>query len=770
MKRTGSGKKENRMDVLVLAVLLAVFFPVFPAQAAERDIKGPVNIEADQLSYDKEEDVYRAQGNVIITFTDGFLIADSVIYDRKTDDAFAEGDVFILNKADTLEGDRVRFNLTSKTGIVYQGKAFFADNHLYLKGKEIEKIGEASYHLLDATATTCDGDRPSWRFTGRELDVTVEGYGTLKGGTFDVQNVPVLYSPYMIFPAKTKRQTGLLLPQVSYSKDINGLDVEVPFYWAISDSADATFYQRYLEKRGLKEGMELRYFASKDSFGTLYVDYLNDVKEVSEVQDNLARNWTGNQRRWSLYWNHETTFSPGFYARTDIAKVSDIWYFRDFSSYNYYLDNYSQTGANKFQRVSFFADKSLPALDSTARIVKDWSTYNLTGLVRYTENLGSPNNDATAQSYPLITFTGVNQPLFKSPVNFSLSSYYQYVYRVEGEKGHVMDANPVFSLPHSFGDYLQVTPSLGLRETAWEGRGGVEDKNANRELYTLGLDASTEVSRVFDVNAGSINKIRHSIKPQVVYSYIPNVDKGNIPDFVPAVSETNTVTYSLTNTIMAKVKETVKPKEAKAKEGGGKEAATDQKAAGEEKKLDKLVPEKFTYIEFLRFMVSQTFDIKEYRSSKPEADRRPLSPVNMELNITPQKYLSYRGLATFDTNDGEWKTINHDLTVSDWRGDSATIGYRYTQDSLEEIDLNFNIKATDSLNLIYIQRRNRLDGKDLEKTYGIEYKKQCWSMELTYSDLDDDQRIMAVFYLYGLGKVGGFQATPGTLMGRRQQQ
>jgi len=732
-----------------MAGLLAFISLFSPAFAVERGITGAVNIEADQLTYDREADSYHASGNVIITFTDGFLVADSVVYHKKTGDAFADGDVFISSKDDTLEGGKIRYNLSSKTGIVYGGKAFLSENHLYLEGKEIQKESENTYYLKDATATTCDGDRPAWRFTGKELDVTIEGYGTLKHGTFDVKNFPVLYAPYFIFPAKTKRQTGFLLPKVAYSRDVNGWDVELPFFWAISDNTDATFYQRYLEKRGWKEGVEFRYMFSKNSFGTFYADYLNDTKDIdsinnTSIEDGLGRIWKGNQRRWSYYLNHETTFAPGFYLRTDIARVSDHWYFRDFSDSNYYLDNYSQTGANKFQRVSFLGDKSLASLDSTARIVKDWRLYNLTVMGKYTDNLAALNNDSTLQSYPQVTFTGLKQPIFKSPVYFELASSYQYAYRVAGEKGHWSDVNPVFSLPWKFGDYLQVTPAAGLRGTVWEGRGGVQDKNGDRGLYTLGLNASSEVHRIFDVKLGSIDKVRHGIKPEITYSYIPYVKQDDMPDFVTSVPETNTITYALTNTVIAKMREKRQEKQGEKEKG---RPATP-------------VPEKFTYLEFLRFKLSQTFDLREYRSSKAEAERRPFSPVYLEFDLKPGKYLSYRTQATYDTNDGEWKTVNHDLTVNDDRGDSATLGYRYTQDTLQEINLNLKAKLTRTFDFKYIQRRNEFDHKDLEKTFILDYHTQCWGVEFSYSDLDNDRRYMAVFYLYGLGKVGGVGAKP----------
>ncbi len=156
--------------------------------------------------------------------------------------------------------------------------------------------------------------------------------------------------------------------------------------------------------------------------------------------------------------------------------------------------------------------------------------------------------------------------------------------------------------------------------------------------------------------------------------------------------------------------------------------------------------------------MSQTYDIKEQRSSKPEAERRPFSPVMMDLILTPHQYVTYRGQYTLDVNDGEWKTMDHDLTLKDRRGDSATVSYRYAQDALEEIDLYLKAKLTNAVNLTFIRRRNEFDKKDLETTYGVQLQKQCWSVEFTYSDMDDDKRFMVMFSLFGLGKVGGMGA------------
>ena len=213
--------------------------------ALEKELPvGPVQLEADSVAYDAEQDSYHAQGKVLITFTGGFLKADAVHLNHRTNRALAEGNVYVDSDGDILEGETVEFDVVAKTGTVSDGKMFLAKNHFYIKGEKIEKTGIATYRLEEATITACDGPTPDWSMAGSELDLTIDGYGIMKDGRFLVRDVPVFYTPYMIFPAKTTRQSGFLFPRFAYSRDKNGLDVEVPFYWAINDHVDATFFQR----------------------------------------------------------------------------------------------------------------------------------------------------------------------------------------------------------------------------------------------------------------------------------------------------------------------------------------------------------------------------------------------------------------------------------------------------------------------------------------------------------------------------------------------
>ena len=714
--------------VLVLLFLLAAS-PALPASG--QDIaQGPVTIEADSISYSEDEDTVHAAGKVVIVFTRGFLKADNVILYRETNLALAEGHVLIHSDQDVIEGERGLFNIDSKTGTADHGKLFFAQNHMYAKGEKIEKTGESTYRLEKAKVTTCDGDSPDWSLAASEIDVTIDGYGSMKHGRFLTKDIPFLYVPYLFFPVKTTRQSGFLFPFFSYSKEKNGLDVELPFFWAISENADATFYQRYMEQRGFKEGVEFRYFLSPSSFGTLYADYLNDRKQVTETVGSISRDWQEDQKRWSFYLNHETTFASGFNLRTDIHRVSDPWYFRDFSSYNYYLNNYSQTGEKPFQRISFLADESLGSLNSTVRLTNNWSVYNLSALASYTDDFSAPTNDGTLQVYPVVSLTGFRQPLFGSPLQFEFGATYVNFYRHEGQKGQLWELNPTMYLPVRLGPYLQATPWVGFRGSIWErtdSEAPTDDRYVTREIFPAGGTLSSEISRVFTVGSGigGVEKIRHSIRPEIYYTYIPEVLQENLPNFVGGIGAQNILTWALTNTLVSRTRGT----------GGN-----------------------VNYHQLMRLLLAQNYNITESRRTltDPETDkRRPFGDLVLELDLSPIQYFSFAARNLYSPNTYKWTQTNYDMTLHDNRGDYISAGYRYTKDSLQEINLYLKASLTSSIDAIYILRRNLLDKKTIEATYGIKYRRQCWLFEVNVTSGEYDQTVMGYISLTGLGGGGG---------------
>jgi len=735
----------KRHTVMILGVIFVLGFARSGVWA--QDVKAPddapVKIEADTLSYDQERDLYEAEGNVVITYGDGVLTAASASYNRKNNLATARGNALLRMAQDSLQGDKIVVNVEDKTGTAYNSKAFYARNHFYIRGSRIEKTGENTYFIEEPVATTCDGDRPDWEIAGRSMNVTLEGYGLMKDARFRARHLPIFYTPLVAFPAKTKRQSGFLFPYLSHSKDKDGIDIELPFFWAITPQMDATFFSRYMEKRGFKEGVEFRYFAGSKSFGTLYGDFMEDNRHVTETAavGSQSRDWQETHRRWSYYLNHQTNFDSQFYVRTDLRRVSDSWYFRDFSAHNYYLSNYSTTELDPFRKVPFQGNESLPSLESSARVYKGWNNFSLMARVSFTDDFSAVNNERTLQQYPEIVLTGIKQRFFSTPLYYEFAGNYDYFYRGEGQKGHYVDIAPTISLPFNISRYAKITPQITVREVYWnrdDAQANSDDKSGNRNVYNAGLSLSSRISRVFAVKIQNWDKIKHEIKPEIFYSYIPSVNQDNLPDYIPWVNsfmanslssnigyssvlkEQNAVAWALTNTVTAR---------------------TQDKSGSR------------SYIELLRLKLFQVYDINEAKKDMAgsTAERRPVSDLGIEFDLKPHPYVSFAARNKYSPYVG-WKEMNYDLGLNDWRGDNLTVGYRYTLDSLEEINMALKLNLTRGFSGNLILRRDQFNDRTVENTVGLAYWAQCWGVGVDYTKTYDDERIMLKFSLAGLGR------------------
>jgi hypothetical protein len=131
-------------------------------------------------------------------------------------------------------------------------------------------------------------------------------------------------------------------------------------------------------------------------------------------------------------------------------------------------------------------------------------------------------------------------------------------------------------------------------------------------------------------------------------------------------------------------------------------------------------------------------------------ERRPFSDLGIEFDFTPHPYVSFMARNRYSIYEG-WTQMNYDLNIKDWRGDAMIIGYRYTSDSIEEI--NFNLKAviTASIDGIFISRRDQFNSRTVENTVGFVYHQQCWSVGVDYTRTDTDTRFMFKISLAGLG-------------------
>ena len=121
----------RRFILLSSLVIVVLALPIVLHAAANevrigRD-KGPVDIEADHLTYEKDGQAYEGHGNVEVTRGDFFLKADHARLKNATKELEAWGNVVLREGEDVLECQRLEVNLETQTGKVYQAKLFLKE-------------------------------------------------------------------------------------------------------------------------------------------------------------------------------------------------------------------------------------------------------------------------------------------------------------------------------------------------------------------------------------------------------------------------------------------------------------------------------------------------------------------------------------------------------------------------------------------------------------------------------------------------------------------
>ena len=723
-------------------------------QIPEDDIRQPWVLEADEIAYDRQLDQYTARGNVKISKADKQLTADFIRFNHKTMQVWAQGNVVLTVGQDIVSGSLLEIDLDQQVGSIEDAYLFLKENNFHITGHKIQKTGPNTYHIDKATLTTCDGDRPDWKISGRDVKVKDDGSGTAKHATLRVKNVPVLYSPFFYYPARTDRQSGFLIPEFA-SSDRKGEQYTQPFFWAISDSADATFYADYMTKRGLKLGVEARYILSKRSQGTLMLDGLHDRKiddgrgDASKdygYEDDPADVLRTNENRFWLRGSHHQQLPYDIFAKLDLDIAEDQDYLREFREGYMGYGETEKYFLKVFQRQ--LDDLNDPLRVNRLNLNRIWPKFSFNFEPRWNDDTRrDANTSRTLQRLPFIGLDGAKQKILDSPFYFDLESQYNYFWRDKGFRGQRIDLHPRFYLPFRVQNYLTIEPSAGLRQTTYRldqkniHNESAKDRWEHRELFDTRIDFFTEITRVFDLENQGFEKIKHTIRPQVSHEFIPSVSQGDLPLFDPIdrIEETNKITYSLTNTLTSKSKKVeIKPQTSQHLTSGANHQPTVN----------------YEYNDFFRFDVRHSYDF--------ESSNRSFSPIAARLDINPAKYIRADAETTWSVYDNDILSQNLQANLWDHRGDELYVDYRYVKKS-KEIDNpgtiqtiygKLTMKLTDRLSILLDHKQNIEKRLRIRTGAGFSYKANCWSFDFKYTDEPNDQIFEFKVNLFGLGGIG----------------
>lgn len=692
---------------LLLASVLTMAVPHLARAQVQRTVQiagGEVSVIADRFEQ-IGPDTLVATGNVEVTRGTGRLLADRVEINRATGDAVAIGRAIFYDGDDRLTGERIEFNVKTGTGVVYRGEVHAAP-YYRVKGERLERLGESVYRVQRGVFTTCDDEPPTWSFHLGEARADLEDFVYGTNVSFWVKSLPVIpYFPIFAAAIRRERQTGFLAPQLGSSTK-KGLFAQIPFFWAISDSQDATVRLDTYQRRGVGAAAEYRYIISQDQKGKLDGAFVDEV-----FKDGELRGFGSIKHEWQI--------APGLALRADLNAVSDDLVLRDYES--------------------SLQHRAAQRAESNLFLAKTWTHWNFVSRIYWYQDL-TTERPIELQRVPELTLSGVRNnvpglPGFLYQVDTSVVNFIRDV----GSEGARFDLHPVLARPVPLAGYATVTPFVGGRLTAYSttvtgvhiplaGGPAIEDTNGQprvRELLEFGSDAESRASRVYQVDGwAGLDRLLHSIEPRAHYIRIVGNNFYSLPlwtNQTDRIPEANWFEYSLTNRIRGR---TIAPENTEA-----------------------------ARLDLFKLVLASAYDIENAQFGNVAGD----------VTIRPSQMFSFHGDASYNVVGDGLQAYTTDVTLDIPRL-TATIGTRYTR--MPNVIIPYFVQIPGTFNpgngLMNNQATNFLQGAasvevlrnlvarvktnyDLRTTsvvenrFGLDFKFDCWALSVEYVRRNPDR-------------------------------
>ena len=400
--------------------------------------------------------------------------------------------------------------------------------------------------------TSCELDKPSWSFHVGEADVTLDDYARMRDVVFRAHDMPLFFTPRLVWPTKSDRSQGFLIPRILFSPTY-GDRLELGYFVPFGDSADTTFYGDINDKGYNGGGINVRYRPSPNvKHGDLSAYVVHD-------QETGRNEWRYN------YQHSQDNLPGGFRGVVDIEDISNVEFFRRFA-HDPRLHTLSQ-------------------IYSSAYLTKNRSTYSFNILTDRRDILltqrRSERSVRRAAAPALRAASVAAVPPLSEPHRRDAVLLLDGVVGVAS--GHERLAErpdrellprrifPTLSMQLHTPAWLSIRPQVSVRETYYSD--SLDDNSVanpfgqltavNNPIERFYAQAQVEVvgpslSKIYNKSIGGFTKFKHVIEPRFRYLYTTNVNDQNRiirfdtvdSPFLPIVRDS--VEYSLTQRLIGR--------------------------------------------------------------------------------------------------------------------------------------------------------------------------------------------------------------------------
>ncbi len=632
-----------------------------------------------------------AEGDVILRRGERIIAADWLRFSSENDEVEARGNVRLEQGGARISGPALRLRTTDSIGsmekpvysITGQAKGRAAPITARGEASRVDIDGENFYRLVNATFTTCVPGDDAWYFQVEELTLDYgRQVGTAQWATLYFFDTPIVKVPYLDFSLNNQRKSGFLSPTMGTSGK-NGPEIALPYYFNLAAKRDLTVTPRYMAKRGLMFGSEIRYLEPNHR-GNARIEYLPD----DQVRGG---------RRSALSLVHGFDSGP-YAAGLSLNKVSDSDYFRDLSS-----------------RLNFVSQSYLPR-EGFARYTGTWwgtGTWSTTARAQAFQTLQLPNLQVPIQ------YSRLPQMLLKA----SKPDIHGTDLAVDGEvvdfhhptrvRGVRTTVNPSLALPLlSPGAYL--TPKIGFHATTYS-------------LSNAGVGASTSIQRtlpIMSVDSGLVferdstyfaQAFQQTLEPRAYYLYVPYKDQRRIPVFDTAAADFNYAQIFSENSFT----------------GGDRVNDANQVTVAMTSRL--LAPASGQ--EAFRATIAQ-----RYYFAKQQVTLDPAAPprdffssdwlASVAGRLTPR--WTVEGATQYNQREGRVDRMTLGTRFQPEVHKTLNLSYRFLRDQFQQVDVSGQWPLTARVYGVGRYNYSVRDHRVVEALAGFEYNADCWIGRLVF--------------------------------------
>jgi hypothetical protein len=236
-----------------------------------------------------------------------------------------------------------------------------------------------------------------------------------------------------------------------------------------------------------------------------------------------------------------------------------------------------------------------------------------------------------------------------------------------------------------------------------------------------------------------------------------------LPTFISPLIKTNTITYTLNNTLTAK------------------------NYIGQGKEGEDL----HSYLDFVYFKLYQTYDLNEAARDEKTPRifgttttgtstttgitgttttgiipitgitgatgtsnlRRPFSNLTAELEFIPNRFIRLRTYGGWSPYDNQFDTQTYTLNLNTPGGSWASLEYQTLNgNQYRQVNSSLAWKINPTWTVNFLNRYSVDQNVNYETNLGLTYTQQCWGIKATYLDTPDNKQFLISLSLKGLGE------------------